>query len=329
VLYSLETDPVASTSDMNPAFPSSDGTCHLFRLPAELRNIIYEYTLSAPNGVVCRATNYTGHILYHFYKAKEVEVFMDRQYQRRSEPLQAVKTELNQLKYTCRQLNAETKLLTTSLNEVIFYNVVPNAISDRTVDCRNDIWPIVRVSKGVEDFIDYMSIVSNRKLKCPPKVTIIVTNKYSPDNFFNFCEPATCAALLKICRQYPELVVKLRHCWLDVCEVNFFEKAIGLMVHLRKDHSSMERLRTHSTHTSKRQILSSWRDVELDLDPVKGYPPNLRVFPRFARFDSDAYRDGVEKSVSNGAAWWVSVNWVRGGINGAVTLIEEIIEHGI
>jgi hypothetical protein len=43
-----------ASAPITPSEPSPDGACHFFRLPAELRNLVYEYVLLDPADLVCR-----------------------------------------------------------------------------------------------------------------------------------------------------------------------------------------------------------------------------------------------------------------------------------
>jgi hypothetical protein len=103
------------------------------------------------------------------------------------------------------------------------------------------------ISAGVEVFIDFMKIVSDGRVNCPPAVTIIAAFNAEDDgeqffNLFNFCEPTTCAALAKTCQEYPELAIKLRHYWLEFDSGYFFEKAFTIVDRFRKERSLMPRL---------------------------------------------------------------------------------------
>jgi hypothetical protein len=81
---------------------------------------MFDYTLFAPNGVAYKATKYGRNVVYQFHEVKDLDMLLVDQVERSTDSRQVTATELNQLKYTCRKLNKETKRLTTSLNEVIF-----------------------------------------------------------------------------------------------------------------------------------------------------------------------------------------------------------------
>jgi hypothetical protein len=101
---------------MDPNTPPPDGVCHFFRLPAELRNSIYEYALYNPNGLVCRQDLQGGSHTFRFYPRETSDAALegDQDDGRKYESEQAfggniAALEANQFKYTCRQMNQETK----------------------------------------------------------------------------------------------------------------------------------------------------------------------------------------------------------------------------
>lgn len=78
---------------------SSQSDCHLLRLPRELRDYIYAFALYEPDGI--------------FY-------YRDEQHQPRFTRAENDKEGINQLKFTCRQLRAETRGLELESNELVF-----------------------------------------------------------------------------------------------------------------------------------------------------------------------------------------------------------------
>ncbi|KAJ4303531.1 hypothetical protein N0V90_002427 [Kalmusia sp. IMI 367209] len=82
--------------------------CHVLNLPAELRNTIYEYTLTEFKPLLCTAGDATGSpkllLRYRFGNDE-------------------AKREANQLKYVCRQLYYETQTLSLRYNEIHFHGI--------------------------------------------------------------------------------------------------------------------------------------------------------------------------------------------------------------
>jgi hypothetical protein len=145
-----------------------------------------------------------------------------------------------------------------------------------------------------------MKIVSDGRVNCPPAVTIIAVFNAEDDgeqffNLFNFWEPNTCAALIKICQEHPELAIKLRHYWLEFDNGYFFEKAFGIVDRLRKERSLMPRLTAGNSQDvvlTDPVFLICWEWYE-GVDDTGWYPANLRIFPSLTHFDSTAIRARV------------------------------------
>lgn len=88
--FSSITQAIEGIMEGNRCEPGSD--CWLLRMPGEVRNLIYGYALSEPNGLFYRyQENDNSMKLYTTMYPEESEM------------------EANQLKYVCRQLNKETK----------------------------------------------------------------------------------------------------------------------------------------------------------------------------------------------------------------------------
>ncbi|KAH3990388.1 hypothetical protein HBH70_201270 [Parastagonospora nodorum] len=103
----------------------ADGTCYFLRLPAELRNLIYRQALFSPEGLACRSTQECGKLHYRLYA---IESYDDSSKMNgyTKEPLGIATSELNQLKFVCRQLNVETKCVSTSINAIVFLKGIPD-----------------------------------------------------------------------------------------------------------------------------------------------------------------------------------------------------------
>ena len=74
----------------HPSIPPSDGRCQFFELPAKLRNEVYEYALTTKDGMMCKLED-NKHFTYHALQDGESK-----------------NAEVNQLRYVCRQLRADT-----------------------------------------------------------------------------------------------------------------------------------------------------------------------------------------------------------------------------
>ncbi|KAF2495184.1 hypothetical protein BU16DRAFT_609934 [Lophium mytilinum] len=89
---------------MDPSSPPKDGTCHFFRPAQEIRDMIYEYALTSPDGrIICN----------------EYIAFDDDAHQpfTRLEFPRSNCTEVNQLRHVCKRLCEETTGLTLKFNK--------------------------------------------------------------------------------------------------------------------------------------------------------------------------------------------------------------------
>ncbi|KAF1978826.1 hypothetical protein BU23DRAFT_563717 [Bimuria novae-zelandiae CBS 107.79] len=96
-------------SKMDPNIPSPDDTCHFWRIPQGLRDMIYEYALTDSDG-----------LFYRFTRA-DADANIFRMVASREAAADPTAMESNQLKYVCRQLHNETAGLEIGFNDLTFY----------------------------------------------------------------------------------------------------------------------------------------------------------------------------------------------------------------
>ncbi|KAF2244808.1 hypothetical protein BU26DRAFT_508788 [Trematosphaeria pertusa] len=94
----------AAPACADPSVPAADGTCYFFRLPRELRDQVYDYALYAPDGLFYQYRPFD--TVFPFFASEE-------------DTRDSIQPEINQLKYVCRQLHAETKGLVLKVNEAV------------------------------------------------------------------------------------------------------------------------------------------------------------------------------------------------------------------
>ncbi|KAF2676613.1 hypothetical protein K458DRAFT_396774 [Lentithecium fluviatile CBS 122367] len=92
----------------DPSVPPAHGTCHLFQLPGELRNRIYELALHVPGGLFCQ-----------YVKEDEKQCF--KMYASLEAATSANGVEVNQMKYVSRQFHFETASLDLKANDAIIF----------------------------------------------------------------------------------------------------------------------------------------------------------------------------------------------------------------
>jgi hypothetical protein len=295
---------------MDPSVPSTDGTCYFFRLPAELRNLVYSHALFSPEGAVCSPSIEHDESLHRLFAIEKYvagtptrKLSDDMVFNYPSEhgldgkPMGYTTMELNQLRYACRQLNAETKGVAISTNEIVFLEGV-SSLNRFTHECPPAI-------------LEHISTI-----------TVHQEQDYDTDEL---CDLADCTELVEFCRHHPATTVRLRHSWLDPVLDYFFERAIEFAVNFCKDTSLAKRVfsQPQDVHQYLRMAIQVWskNDTTVSVDEIQGYPANLRAFPPFKVLDEAAFRayyqdDDLLSSMPD-------------KIDGAVALAKEIFTQGI
>jgi hypothetical protein len=202
--------------------------------------------------------------------------------------------ELNQLKYVCRQLRNETQGLVLRDSELMFEG-------------------------GLGQLKNFLCTVPASLVSTLRPVSVIP----SFGNFHLLEDSSACEYLKVFCRQNPTFSIRVRHSWLDLSKARFFENAMVFALHLRKDRSFGRRLYlSPATHARYISWALEWsRGVQL-IDNLDEYPPNFRVFPRTQCFDEMVLRRALHNDT-------LVARPMPGGIDAAIALASEILEHGI
>ncbi|KAI8939821.1 hypothetical protein NX059_003559 [Plenodomus lindquistii] len=100
-------------------------SCRLLDLPAELRNLIYEYALTSNNGKLFVRDPEPLQDIPEDMRVdyeEELDTYYKAPYSHGIKLCITTEldSEMNQLKYVCKQLHQETKRLTIGLNEIVF-----------------------------------------------------------------------------------------------------------------------------------------------------------------------------------------------------------------
>lgn len=288
----------------------ADGTCYFLRLPAELRNLVYQHALFSPEGLACRSTRECGKLHYRMYAIESYDdsSTMDRLYEGRlqfeheldAQLLGVAKSELNQLKFVCRQLNVETKCVSMSINAIVF-------------------------SKGIPDFIEFTTSFPKSVLNQISTVTIYHKQDYDDHRF---CMPSDRASLLEFCKQQPYTSVKLRHSWLDPHEPDIFQRMNEFSIHFRNDREAVARMIADLNEQQwwiDKAVDTWYADTEvLKFDDLKEYPQNLRAFPPCKTLNDVVFKDHYLADAID----MLDVN-TSNDLPGGVELVKGVFERGI
>lgn len=147
--------------------------CIFLQIPAELRNLIYEYSLTEEHGVQCTID-----------KDPTIPPKLLRLGQSKNGDLEP---EANQLKYVCRKLYHETKGLTLQYNELTF--------------------------RGTEDFERFLQVCAPTWKTCLRNINIIEKPEFGQglnDGILYMLAQSTSQPLYAFCLQYPAARVIIR-----------------------------------------------------------------------------------------------------------------------
>lgn len=273
---------------MAASFPPSNSSNRLLKLPAELRLQIYGCALHAPEGVVSQPVHMHGTTCLYRYAR-----YRKRARQPRSSspnPAVTAANELNQLKYVCRKMYADTKGLLVATNTLIF-------------------------DHGINKFLDFVQTCPPATLKTIRHVSIIT--RMQPTSRIPG-QTGDYAALIDFCESYPKAAVQLRHARLRPTSPDFFGHALKFNVHFRKNPGYVSKV--HRGIAVQIEALTAaiedWG--AMSLDDIEPYPHNLRVYPPLGW--------GLEEFLER---LRYNAEHIPGGEFSALLLAREIFENGI
>lgn len=242
---------------------TSHGTCRLLKLPAELRLLIYEYALHAPNGVVCKEEwDHTGDWWCYYPLLAPIKDFYDP-----DPTVDYSTTEGNQLKYVCRQLNTETKGLTFSVNEIIFHEFIATLIDFHRV-CPPAVLENIRI----------ITIMASELLL----FNMSASGKTTKANDF----------LCGFCVQYPQVIVRLRHEYLHPEEDYTILNALKFQICYRNNSSLIDEIsKGTDEHVEMLAVIANYKSHP----ETKLVPENLRLYPPFVIFNEQSFIKYMQK----------------------------------
>jgi hypothetical protein len=297
---------------MDPSQPCPNGTCHFLRLSAELKNMVYGYTLTSPNGILCREGSYDCLGIFRFYAAPvikrkpSINVRENKWYAAQLEKSLKTATEINQLKYVCRQLNHETKNLLLCANKLVF-------------------------GYGPRDLLSFLEVLPKTLHDCLQEITIwehrkLLASKFHHDRWWctidNICKKQDAFTIRMI---WPSLVSRASMSWLgDRGDRDSITSRIALFtICARKDMTFVNKVSadrhwrdflTRGVYRAQRRVSRQQAVIKRDLV----LSDKIRIFPSHEKFPDHKSKLFFE------------MFWVRGQeLKVCMASMKEIFEHGI
>ncbi|ORY15996.1 hypothetical protein BCR34DRAFT_584698 [Clohesyomyces aquaticus] len=243
-------------------------TCHLLRLPRELRDEIWKFALSEPNGLFYRRVD----------DDKSFKLYTTPTPSTEDEDLDtdaAANREANQLKYVCRQLYTETAGLGLKLNDLTFSRYEPRG---------TNVPPETNVELGV-----FVKACSYRNLRGIKVITIkaeaVLPSRGTPHRGVPEWKP-----LLQFCREHPRITVNFHPSFLQasVTHGRQLRHAMAAVFCTRSDNQSVAFPKTTTLPTAA-VYFPIWNSESPQPENI----PNLRWFPLDSKFDEQSYRSGL------------------------------------
>lgn len=261
---------------MDPSQPSPYGTCHFLQLSAELRNTIYEYTLTNSKGVLCRKEPSNNSGIFRFYAVPVMEKRPSRKereqdwYTAQLEKNLKMAMEINQLKRVCRQLKEETKNIVVCGNNIVF-------------------------ACGPIDLLNFLEDVPKALHSHLREITVwehstLLVREFRTDRRWRMVA-RLCAEndAFTIRMIWPSLVEKKS---LHTCDCWIIRKIVALAVHARKDLTLISKM---SADGWWRNTLSRTAAIA-SIDPMGLLQPDwklsgrIRIFPSHEPFPAHDFR---------------------------------------
>ena len=287
-----ERDAVRNSLPGNPAIPSKDDECYFFRIPLELRYMIYHYALSYEEGLT--------------YKYVEDDTTF------KLYPIIDAEHEVNRLKYVNHQFCMETTGLAIRVNDLEFLQTSPSN------------------PEPGRQFLSFMKNCTEKNKKSMRKISVnrsyatfkdCAMSKLSPE-----ISDSTYAVVL-FCTAYPKSYVHFTHSMRYEPDGNpqlvFYVRGCYLQMLYR--HRNMEKL---VPDLAFRTSLEAMAQAHRARQPPSGLNlPNIRYWLADA-FDESAFRNEWQ-STSNGYYARRLVGNVEGGLDTMVNEAREWYENGI
>ncbi|PSN61479.1 hypothetical protein BS50DRAFT_651690 [Corynespora cassiicola Philippines] len=290
------------------------------RLPGEIRNLVYEFALSEPNGlfyIPCSLGRLISRPLicrkYQKYYSGSRIVLCDGHdletnphYTR--EEMVTTRCGIviaNQLQFVSKQLRHETRGIGARFNNITImeYN------DESRPECK---WA----------FSDLIAAIPEAEITHLRKITVEAYNYLDPriQKGVQNSNIRTLDSAVDLCRRHPKLRLHIYARNFDPYKRNVFHGAAVWLKRVRGDTSYL--LRIYNPKKSRGKVLEGWFETAGLQELFVQVPENLRFFPRFFQFDESSFR----LCYAN-ADWTLAA--VPNGLDGLVELMKEWYEHGI
>lgn len=316
-----------STRKVNPSIPANDGTCHFFRLSGELRNGIYAYVLTEPEGLlylekIDRSTKLVANSEANLalMDAQDVEDDVRAAKRRKIGKNQMASTkksakkpvvDANKLQYVNWQLRHETRALGLQYNDLLFVGSPNGTATERLSTflrhCSDRNQTQIRQITLRDDFLDLSG-----------------SHRYT-------LNPYAFSHVAAFCRANPKRRVNMRIPWVyipdEVCGglLFMFVYVLQVMVGARNNY---EFLQCISNQPLIQDYFHAWvtgcgitQQLRFFFAPV---PENVRFFPREEVFDEEEFQTSLLRLHD----WPGFVQTIPGGLDAWVKKTKELYADG-
>lgn len=289
----------STSMDTSDDAPPSASSCDFLRLPGEIRNAIYAYTLTIQKG------------LMYYYGKDEVGRLYDIGFSLLEDEARTSQNkyhseenflEANQLKYTNRQLYAETRGLVLRYNHIIFEDIVELAAFLRS--CPPTHLERLRDIEVVNPVFHWEKIEYTAQAQDRGEV-------------FDFC------------RHHPQVLIRsiMRT---PLSAAHFLLMAVHVELSARKSVAVLERtIPSESLRVSVVRHFLTTHHFESIEDIPEDVPFNFRIFPRRKGTEEESlqvFRNACQEDL---IVMDRIVPTLKGGLEDWIDIVRDIIRNGI
>ncbi|KAF2244822.1 hypothetical protein BU26DRAFT_553930 [Trematosphaeria pertusa] len=235
------------------AVQPTTGECHLMRLPGEIRNIIYEYALTEPDGLTYRNSEFcAARLVAHEPGDAGLNSGTRLDY-----------VEANQLQYVSREMRRETRGLGIVYNDLTFVGTSNNLATSQFA-------LFLRVCASRH--LDYIRTITLRHRDTDLGPRPVAQDKFEDDH-----ESAN--IFMDFCHKRPNATVKWHVPWMSAQRKFFLLQVFRLDLLSRPPSRPIRQLLESKWSPSLIEFMSRKHPEDED-HPLKKSPTNLIFFPQ-------------------------------------------------